>query len=306
MTIEEPFLSVAAALLEMDGHVCGPAPAFLTTFFPQVKTPTEEAISEAQSSPDEFVPWFTRFCAENPSDSKWEMKHYFNSDGEGVDLSLTSPAQHIKTIGNRCTDGISYREGLARLYSHARNVFNKDPTRLFLHAFYVHGETTEYWVFDRSGMYSSEASSLRGRFSRFAHILRLYQDFNDQETGQSPSVQLDNDGSHLANSRELRRSLEPQSPFGPVFRDVMKPTDTIKDDVNGENYTVLSENPHDAKQVVTVTKGLTGGSLSNQHSEGTIASTVSVRPKNCGPKRKLCLHTVDSGKLGLARYSLMD
>ncbi|CEJ92532.1 hypothetical protein VHEMI08181 [[Torrubiella] hemipterigena] len=322
MTIDEPFLPPVAALLEMDGHIAGPAPAFFTTFFPPLQTPTEEATSEAQSSPDEFVPWFTRFCTENASDSKWEMKHYFNTDGEGVDLSLMSPSKHIKTIGNRCTDSISYADGLARLYGHARNVFNKDSMRHSLHAFYIHGETLECWVFDRQGMYSSEASSLRGSFTRFSHILTLYQGFTDQEAGMSPFIQQDKSGtwlSKLGDGLKIRLSSEPSFGPGKIFRD----DETPKYNANSTQgaaagFTVqftfagvASRNHWDAKQTVTTVKSQAVDDAEANIANHTNCFTVSVRPIPCGTIRKLRLDTTTATatathEFGLVRYSVAE
>jgi hypothetical protein len=56
-----------------------------------------------------------------------------------------------------------YTKELLSFCGHAREVFASQPTRRFLHGFFIRGSFMELWVFDRSGPYSC------GRFD-------IYQD----------------------------------------------------------------------------------------------------------------------------------
>lgn len=104
----------------------------------------------------------------------------------------------VQIVGQVCRESSptsSYQAGLLELCGHARKVFASQPaTRLFLHGFYIHGSVVELWVFDRSGLYSSEALELGVDGAQIASILRSYRLMTDQELGiNSDVVKLDDD-----------------------------------------------------------------------------------------------------------------
>jgi hypothetical protein len=74
-----------------------------------------------------------------------------------------------------------YLEGFLRLYAHAREVFISQPTRLFLHGFYVFGSMMELWMFGRSGLYSCEHFDVTADRDRLLTIIAGYQMMSDSE-----------------------------------------------------------------------------------------------------------------------------
>ncbi|KAL5083804.1 hypothetical protein Trisim1_000852 [Trichoderma cf. simile WF8] len=62
-------------------------------------------------------------------------------------------------------------------------VFKAQPTRHFLHAFFLHGTTLELWVFDRAGAYSSGPIDLAQNPQELFHIMAGYGMMNDKEYG---------------------------------------------------------------------------------------------------------------------------
>lgn len=57
---------------------------------------------------------------------------------------------------------IERRAGFADLYGYAREIFQHQPARLFLHCFHVFGDEVEPWLFDRTGAYSCKRFKVNG------------------------------------------------------------------------------------------------------------------------------------------------
>jgi len=91
----------------------------------------------------------------------------------------------------------SYRTGLLDLCGYARAVFAHQPTRLFLHGFYVCEGTLELWVFDRSGLYNSEAFDIAQDPDRFLTVLIGYMLMDDAELGVSGLIKEDSHGIYV-------------------------------------------------------------------------------------------------------------
>lgn len=84
-----------------------------------------------------------------------------------------------------------------RFCNRARETFEAQPARLFLHAFLVYGNTLELWVFDRSGVYSSEKLDLLQSPYLLVQALAGYTLMSDDESGLNNFVQRAKPG--LAN-----------------------------------------------------------------------------------------------------------
>ncbi|KAL7928908.1 hypothetical protein V8C35DRAFT_332049 [Trichoderma chlorosporum] len=71
-----------------------------------------------------------------------------------------------------------------RFAARVLHIFQAEPTRHFLHAFWILGTTLELWVFDRSGAYSSETFDLTTQRPEFLmHILEGYSMMSYEELG---------------------------------------------------------------------------------------------------------------------------
>lgn len=104
---------------------------------------------------------------------------------------------HVQVIGQfyhrSC---VCYQDGLLRLCRSAHQVFASQPTRLFLHGFYIRGSLIELWVFDRSGLYCSELFDIQKDFVQFLSIVHSYQRMTGQELGKTNIIETDKGGSY--------------------------------------------------------------------------------------------------------------
>lgn len=198
MTNTSTLLLSAEARKEMEGHISGPVPEFVETFFPSLKLANPEEAIPAPF-PNDFVQWFTTFRAKprDTTTSKWELKHFFCSEGEGVDISLVTSNGHVRVAGVRCTDDMTYADGLARLYAQARRIFQADSTRTLLHGFFIHGSILELWYFDRVGMFCSDAITGDDVRERFPALLSAYETLSDADAGVLGLIEHDDKGDFI-------------------------------------------------------------------------------------------------------------
>ncbi|KND86276.1 hypothetical protein TOPH_09086 [Tolypocladium ophioglossoides CBS 100239] len=102
---------------------------------------------------------------------------------------------------------LAIKNGLLTLCGHARKVFAGQPTRLFLHGFYLRGSLMELWVFDRSGIYSCDIFDLQTELARLISILRSYRLMTDRDLGRSDIVDNDEAGSYITLEDAAQTSL---------------------------------------------------------------------------------------------------
>ncbi|KAF4996949.1 hypothetical protein FDECE_12272 [Fusarium decemcellulare] len=91
-----------------------------------------------------------------------------------------------------------YVAGFIQLYTDARHVFQNQPTRLFLHGFYIFGSKMERWVFDRSGLYSSTRLDLKQDHPNITTVLCSYINMSDAELGINPQILHDDQGNYIS------------------------------------------------------------------------------------------------------------
>ncbi|KAG6095123.1 hypothetical protein E4U31_006003 [Claviceps sp. LM219 group G6] len=75
------------------------------------------------------------------------------------------------------------KELLLKLGSAVLEVFARQPTRRFVHAFTLTGTTMETWVFDRSGPYSGATFNVHEEPEKFVQVLCGYLMMSDEELG---------------------------------------------------------------------------------------------------------------------------
>ncbi|KFY37211.1 hypothetical protein V495_07294 [Pseudogymnoascus sp. VKM F-4514 (FW-929)] len=103
-----------------------------------------------------------------------------------------------EVVGVLCAvETYDYKAGLLDLCGHARAVFSRRPDRLFVHGFYIFGNIMECWMFDRSGIYSSEVFNAAEDPKRFLTIMAAYAFMSDQEWGRSTLLKDDREGTYI-------------------------------------------------------------------------------------------------------------
>ncbi|OBT90800.1 hypothetical protein VE02_00662 [Pseudogymnoascus sp. 03VT05] len=176
----------------IDGRMHGPMSGFIKRYFGSLQCDPQDATPSATPSLDDFLQWFSNHVSREVGSARgsWHIPEH-GSDNDGARLLLSIPASPASGVQTRWDDVqvigqfnhracVSYQDGLLRLCRSAYEVFASQPTRLFLHGFYVRGPLIELWVFDRSGLYCSD-----------------YQRMTDQELGKLDIIEMDEGGSYI-------------------------------------------------------------------------------------------------------------
>ena len=215
----------------IDGRMHGPMSGFIKKYFGTFQYVRRDASLEIQApggldarcavpsaapSPDNFLQWFSDYMSREIDGARgsWQIfvsdvvaLEHKSADG-GASLLLTMPTSlasnaqtgwaHVQVIGQFYqSSSLRYQDGLLRLCRSAYQVFASQPTRLFLHGFYIRGSLVELWVFDRSGLYCSDVLDVQKDFMQFLSILVSYQRMTDQDLGKINIVETDQGGSYV-------------------------------------------------------------------------------------------------------------
>ncbi|KAG6130388.1 hypothetical protein E4U28_007436 [Claviceps purpurea] len=110
-----------------------------------------------------------------------ELSVKMRKNGSAVE---THDWRDVLAIGRlRESEQTEAKEILLQLGSAVREVFARQPTRRFIHAFTLTGTTMETWVFDRSGPYSGTTFNVHEEPERFVQVLCGYLMMSDEELG---------------------------------------------------------------------------------------------------------------------------
>ncbi|KAI3328899.1 FunK1 protein kinase [Xylariaceae sp. AK1471] len=224
----------------IDGRMHGPMSGFIKKYFDNFQYVHQDALLEIQTagrvssrcavpsaapSPDKFLQWFSNYVSRELDGARgsWHIssgnvasEHESADDGARLLLAMpTSSASniqtgwdHVQVIGQFYRRGcVCYQDGLLRLCRSAHQVFASQPTRLFLHGFYIRGSLIELWIFDRSGLYCSDIFDVRKDFIQFLSIILSYQRMTDQDLGKISIIETDKDGSYIILDSEVMPSL---------------------------------------------------------------------------------------------------
>ncbi|KAI0481457.1 FunK1 protein kinase [Xylaria cf. heliscus] len=217
-------------LKNIDGRLHGPMSGFIKKFFGHFQYVNQGALLEiktagrvscrcavpsAAPSPDGFLQWFSNYISRELDGARgsWrissrnEIPGRESDDGDArilLDMTTTPTPDSqtrwddIQIIGQfyRRRD-VCYQYGLLRLCQSAYEVFASQPTRLFLHGFYIRGSLVELWMFDRSGLYCSDMFDIRNDFIQFLSIILSYQRMTDKELGITDTLNTDEGGSYV-------------------------------------------------------------------------------------------------------------
>ncbi|KAG5742870.1 hypothetical protein H9Q70_014412 [Fusarium xylarioides] len=224
----------------IDGRMHGPMSGFIKKYFGNFQYVRQDASLEIQTaggvsgrcavpsaapSPDNFLQWFSNYVSRELDGARgsWHISsgdvapEHESADG-GARLLLTMPTSpasnvqtrwdHVQVVGQFYHRGcICYQDGLLRLCRSAHQVFASQPTRLFLHGFYIRGSLIELWAFDRSGLYCSDVFDVRKDFIQFLSIILSYQRMTDQDLGKISIIETDKGGSYIILDSVLMPSL---------------------------------------------------------------------------------------------------
>ncbi|KAM5361949.1 hypothetical protein ACJA88_014258 [Fusarium oxysporum] len=224
----------------IDGRMHGPMSGFVKKYFSNFRyvrlddlleiqaagrISSRCAVPSAAPSPDNFLPWFSNYVSRELDGARgsWHISNgnvasQHESVDDGARLLLTMPASlasnvqtrwdHVQVIGQFYHRGcVCYQDGLLRLCRSAHQVFASQPTRLFLHGFYIRGSLIELWVFDRSGLYCSDVFDVRKDFIQFLSIILSYQRMTDQDLGKINIVETNKVGRYIILDSVAKPSL---------------------------------------------------------------------------------------------------
>lgn len=91
---------------------------------------------------------------------------------------------------------------LLQLARYMRDAFTAQPTRRFIHGFFLHGTIMELWVFDQSGPYSSGEFDIHEEPEKFIGVIMGYAMMDDKELGLDTFIELDDTGQSITISRD--------------------------------------------------------------------------------------------------------
>ncbi|KAI1422663.1 FunK1 protein kinase [Xylaria sp. FL1777] len=225
-----PAMDDQEILDNINDRMHGPMSGFVTKFFGDFqythrdgaleiqaagRTSGRCAIPSAPPLPDDFPEWFSNYVSRELDGARgsWHMsrdnvapKSESASDGARLLLSIPNPPasnvqtrwDHVQVVGQFYRRGsVCYRDGLLQLCRSAHQVFASQPTRLFLHGFYIRGSLIELWVFDRTGLYCSDVFDVRKEFNQFLSAILSYQRMTDQDLGKSNIIETDKGGNYI-------------------------------------------------------------------------------------------------------------
>ena len=123
----------------------------------------------------------------------------------------------VRVIGELKQSRWTLKKLLLQLARLMRDAFTAQPTRRFIHGFFLHGTTMELWVFDRSGPYSSGEFDINEEPEKFIRAIAGYAMMDDEELGLDTFTELDDRGRFItisedATGKENRMRLD-EAPF---------------------------------------------------------------------------------------------
>ncbi|KAA6409210.1 MAG: hypothetical protein FRX48_06763 [Lasallia pustulata] len=122
--------------------------------------------------------------------------------------------KNVQVIGeHKTSNSEDFKPLLLQLGRNIRDVFTAQPTRRFIHGFFLYGTTMELWVFDRSGPYSSGEFNIHKESEQFIRAIAAYAMMSDEELGLDTFAEWDGEDRFItitedATGKERRLQLE--------------------------------------------------------------------------------------------------
>lgn len=104
-------------------------------------------------------------------------------------VETTHKWKDVRVIGEHKQSKDDFKTLLLQLGRYMRDLFTAQPTRRFIHGFFLHGTTIELWVFDRSGPYSSGEFDIHEEPEQFIRAVAGYAMMSDEELGLDTFVE---------------------------------------------------------------------------------------------------------------------
>jgi hypothetical protein len=187
----------------------------------------------------DFLDWFpslTTLQATPDTDAlngglsrSWHVCHRFTPSkatrSQSARLLLTPSTTALFPDGDKCPwpsalaigqfnygadNAFDYRAGFLCLYHTATMVFRSQPTRRFLHAFYIYQSKAEFWTFDHAGMYCSGELDMLSDFATILSTLLCLRLTIDEKLGMSKMVKHDEAGRSYVEA-DLETVTSPQA-----------------------------------------------------------------------------------------------
>ncbi len=110
----------------------------------------------------------------------------------------------VQVIGeHQKSNSKDFKPLLLQLGRYMRNVFTAQPTRRFIHGFFLSGTTMELWVFDRSGPYSSGEFDIHKEPEQFIRVIAGYAMMSDEELGLDTFVERDEEDRFITITEDV-------------------------------------------------------------------------------------------------------
>ncbi|KAL8978915.1 MAG: hypothetical protein Q9177_006274, partial [Variospora cf. flavescens] len=120
----------------------------------------------------------------------------------GIETSGKHNWKDVLVIGELKQSKWPLKKILLQLARYMRDAFTAQPTRRFIHGFFLHKTTMELWVFDRSGPYSSGEFDIHKEPEKFIRAIAGYAMMDDEELGLDTFTELDNKGRFVTISKD--------------------------------------------------------------------------------------------------------
>jgi len=120
----------------------------------------------------------------------------------GIEASGKHDWKDVRVIGELKQSKWPLKKILLQLARYMRDAFTAQPTRRFIHGFFLHGTIMELWVFDRSGPYSSGEFDIHEEPEKFIGAIVGYAMMDDEELGLDTFTELDDTGRSITISRD--------------------------------------------------------------------------------------------------------
>ncbi len=108
----------------------------------------------------------------------------------------------VRVIGELKRSEWNLKKILLQLARYMRDAFTAQPTRRFIHGFFLHGTIMELWVFDRSGPYSSGEFDIHEEPEKFIRAIAGYVMMDDEELGLDTFTEQDDRGRLITISKD--------------------------------------------------------------------------------------------------------
>lgn len=109
----------------------------------------------------------------------------------------------VHVIGELKQSAEGFKPLMLQLGRYMRDVFTTQPTRRFIHGFFLRGTTMELWVFDRSGPYSSGEFDIHREPEQFIQAIAGYAMMSDDELGLDTFIKRDGEDRFITITEDV-------------------------------------------------------------------------------------------------------